>query len=108
VASIEGIRRTAASGGTGARTRADSSLEDTSRPAGRALVIVEPPPRIAPPSISSSRGSAQFLAHLIAIDQQVPQTRTRRRAEPAQASLAYRTTLRLAAPVRSPGLSKAF
>jgi len=32
---------------------------------------------------------ARFLAHLIATDQKVPQTRERRRAEPAVAITAY-------------------
>jgi hypothetical protein len=39
---------------------------------------------------------APFLAHLIATQQQFPQTRARRRAEPAQAILAYRAMAELA------------
>jgi hypothetical protein len=70
-------------------------------------MVVEPAPRAVPPSITSSRSSADFLAHLIAIDQQAPQTRTRRRAEPAQATLAYRATLGLTNQTRPPVLSKA-
>lgn len=107
MAIIDGIRKTAASSGASIRSRAASAGEAATVATDRALVIVEPPARIVPPSITSSRTSAQFLAHLIAIDQQAPQTRTRRRAEPAQATLAYRATLRLAAPVGSPRLSKA-
>jgi hypothetical protein len=38
----------------------------------------------------SGRANADFLAHLIAMAVQAPQTRTRRRAEPAQAVAAYR------------------
>jgi hypothetical protein len=107
VAPIDGIRRAAASSGASARARPHSDFESATVPSERALTIVEPSPRIVPPTIASNRSSAQFLAHLIAIDQQVPQTRTRRRAEPAQALAAYRTTLSLAAPSGSPVLSKA-
>jgi hypothetical protein len=37
-----------------------------------------------------TRGDAAFLAHLIATDAQAPQTRTKRRADPAEAPAAYR------------------
>jgi hypothetical protein len=36
---------------------------------------------------------AAFLAHLIAVRQNHPQTRTRRRAEPAEVLNAYRKTM---------------
>jgi hypothetical protein len=107
VASIDGIRSIAASGGASMRTRAGAAREGKPMPAGNALVIVEPAVRVAPPSITAGGRSAQFLAHLIAMDQQAPQTRTRRRAEPAQANLAYLTALGLGSTVRSAGLSKA-
>jgi hypothetical protein len=108
VATIDGIRKTAASTGAGVRARTTSNGDAAAAPAGRALLVVEPASRTVPPSITSQRSSADFLAHLIAIDQQAPQTRTRRRAEPAQASLAYRAAFRLATPVRPPLISKAF
>jgi hypothetical protein len=108
VATIDGIRRTAASTGAGVRARTTSGGETATVAAGRALLVVEPAARTAPPSITSQRCSADFLAHLIAIDQQAPQTRTRRRAEPAQVSLAYQAAGRLTTPVRPPLLSKAF
>jgi hypothetical protein len=38
---------------------------------------------------TSGRANADFLAHLVATKQQAPQTRLRRRAEPAEASAAY-------------------
>ena len=107
MASIDGIRRIAASNGAEMRTRADAAREGKPLPAGNALVVVEPAARMAPPSITAGGRSAQFLAHLIATDQQAPQTRTRRRAEPAQANLAYATALRLGAGDHSTGLSKA-
>jgi hypothetical protein len=40
--------------------------------------------------MASARANAPFVAHLIATAAQVPQTRARRRAEPAAASAAYR------------------
>jgi hypothetical protein len=108
VATIDGIRRTAANNGADVRARTTSSGETDTAAAGRALLVVEPAPRAAPPSLTSQRSSADFLAHLIAIDQQAPQTRTRRRADPAQASLAYRAAGRLTSTARPPRLSKAF
>lgn len=107
MATIDGIRKTAAGTGAGIRSRTTASGDTATAPAGRALVVVEPASRVAPPSITSHRSSADFLAHLIAIDQQAPQTRTRRRAEPAQATLAYRAAFLLTTPVRHPTLSRA-
>lgn len=37
------------------------------------------------------RARADFVAHLIATSAQLPQTRARRRAEPEEATAAYRT-----------------
>lgn len=54
----------------------------------RALTVVAaPPPRAR---ASQTRGNAAFLAHLIATNAQAPQTRVKRRAEPAEALAAYR------------------
>lgn len=108
MATIDGIRRSPASTAASARYRpagdgADAAIavEDS-----RALVVVQPAPRIIPPTIGSNRVSAAFLAHLIAVDQQAPQTRPRRQIEPGRAILAYRATHALApAPARL--LSKA-
>jgi hypothetical protein len=41
------------------------------------------------PSADVGRPRADFLAHMIATLAQAPQTRTRRRAEPAEAIAAY-------------------
>jgi hypothetical protein len=108
VATIGGISRTTASGGAGLRLRTASNGDAAAAPAARALVAVEPAQRTVPPSITSHRNSADFLAHLIATDQQAPQTRTRRRAEPAQAILAYGAAYRLPAAVRPPVFSKTY
>lgn len=107
MATIDGIRRIAASTGAGMRARSDAAREGKAMPSSNALVIVEPAARVAPPSITAGGRSAQFLAHLIAMDQQAPQTRTRRRAEPAQANLAYRAALELGSAIHSRGLVKA-
>ena len=52
--------------------------------AAAATAVPRPRPRQAP-----------FLAQLIATKQQLPQTRERRRADPAQAVTAYRTMAEL-------------
>jgi hypothetical protein len=54
----------------------------------RALVPITPPrPHTA--AMASRRPSAAFLAQLIATAQQAPQTRARRRAEPAHVNAVY-------------------
>jgi hypothetical protein len=55
---------------------------------GRALVPAGSSAQ-APFGPPGSRPSAMFLAQLIAVAQQVPQTRQRRRAEPNEANSAY-------------------
>ncbi len=60
---------------------------------GRALVALAAPAAAIPPRCHRQ---AAFLAHLIATQQQFPQTRARRRAEPDQAVTAYRTAAELA------------
>lgn len=54
---------------------------------GRALVVLAP---AAAPEPSTIYRQAAFLAHLIAVKDHLPQTRERRRAEPAEAIAAYR------------------
>jgi hypothetical protein len=48
---------------------------------------------------SRSLSEAPFLTHLIATAEQIPQTRTLRRATPAEAQAAYRSTPQKAAAV---------
>lgn len=57
--------------------------------AGRALLVIEPEPMTAEPAASNFR-QAPFLAQLIATRDQHPQTRDRRRTDPAAAIGAYR------------------
>jgi hypothetical protein len=55
----------------------------------RALVVLEP---AAAQESTVNYRQAPFLAHLIATKDQLPQTRQRRRAEPADAIAAYRAS----------------
>jgi hypothetical protein len=73
----------------------DEARQVESQPAteSRALVALTVP--TAPPPRPRHR-QAPFLAQLIATKQQHPQTRERRRAEPAQAISAYRAMAELA------------
>lgn len=68
---------------------------DASKAASRALVVVEPA-RAAQDRPMAYR-DAPFLAHLITTNTQVPQTRSRRRAEPQDALAAYRAVAKLVA-----------
>lgn len=61
----------------------------------RALVVVEPAP--AAKDRPMAYRDAPFLAHLIATKAQMPQTRSRRRAEPQDALAAYRAVAKLVA-----------
>jgi hypothetical protein len=55
--------------------------------ASRALIPLQPLARSDLPA--RDRPQASFLAHLIATDRQLPQTRARRRGEPGDAIAAY-------------------
>lgn len=101
MAPVEGIRRTpTGSASVSSRNRLSQDADPAPAADSRALVAVAPVPRIEPPRIGSNRAAAGFLAHLIAIDQQAPQTRLRRRADPGQASSTYRAVSALAAGAR--------
>jgi hypothetical protein len=96
------VRTTAAAAGPIGRGRLVPSSEGTGEAgAGRALIAVAPAtPGDPPPATSSRRPSANFLAQLIATAQQAPQTRVRRRADPAVAITSYRAAAAdLGAPV---------
>ena len=58
----------------------------------RALVCVEPE-SVAPHPHRVVHREPAFLTHLIAMAEQVPQMRERRRAEPAEAAAAYQSSL---------------
>ncbi|HEY0223359.1 MAG TPA: hypothetical protein VGC38_02475 [Pseudolabrys sp.] len=55
--------------------------------AGRALLVLTPAE--APDTAPTSYREAEFLAHLIATKEHLPQTCERRRAEPGEAIAAY-------------------
>lgn len=59
-------------------------------PTGESRALVALTPTAATHQPSESHRQAAFLAHLIATKDQLPQTRERRRAEPAEAIAAYR------------------
>ncbi len=58
----------------------------------RALALTAPATAPKPRALPRQ---AAFLAHLIATEQQAPQTRHRRRVEPSEALAAYRTAAAL-------------
>ncbi len=57
--------------------------------ASQALVALKHDPRGAEAPLARPRPSAPFLAHLIGTAQNAPQSREKRRAEPAEAAAAY-------------------
>lgn len=59
----------------------------------RALVCVEPE-TAAPHTHRVPRSDAAFIAHLIAMVEQVPQTREKCRAEPQDADAVYQDAIR--------------
>ena len=80
-------------GAFGDRGKHPHGPQASAAPAGRALTIVGTPVSREAPALT--RGDAAFLAHLIATKEQLPQTRVKRRAEPAEALAAYRTMANL-------------
>lgn len=84
---IGGIGTSAAA--TRVSRRGTAASNDDQRTPGRALIAVEasaPSERICVPN---RRPLAAFLAQLIATQTHAPQTRTRRRAEPDEATAVY-------------------
>ena len=75
----------------------------TAESESRALIAVAPAAQAERSGTETRRPSAPFLAHLIATNIQVPQTRARRRAEPADAVAVYQGAV--VSPVR-PSLGK--
>lgn len=76
----------------------------------RALVVVTPAASTARPTSDRPRtaravSAAPFLAHLVAMREQAPQTRTRRRAEPAEATRIYQSQT-ITAPVNGQQMSR--
>ena len=88
-----GLAAAAARIGIDARDLA-AAAEPVAETTGRALVPVNPI-EDRPARVPLRRGSASFLAQLIANDQQFPQTRDRRRAEPREVLAAYGAVVKL-------------
>ena len=87
MAPISGIRGSIISAVGGAPRQAASAPRDKQTSASRALIPLQP---IAPGDTPlRTRTQAAYLAHLIATKDKVPQTRERRRAEPAEAIAVY-------------------
>jgi hypothetical protein len=86
VTAIRGSIAAAAGAGGAARDEGSGASAEASAPA-RALIPLQPIARSEP--ALRGRPQAGFLAHLIATERKLPQTRERRRAEPAEAIAAY-------------------
>jgi hypothetical protein len=69
------------------RRHAAAAPHEAESASGRALIPLQP--AAARDGELHARPQAAFLAHLIATDNKLPQTRERRRAEPADAIAAY-------------------
>lgn len=80
---------------TGSRQNSLPAQGAETAPAGESRALVALTPVAAAYEPSGSHRQAAFLAHLIATKGQLPQTRERRRAEPAEAIAAYRATAKL-------------
>jgi hypothetical protein len=89
ITSIALINRAADSFARPARATNETSA------AGRALVAAARTPATEPPRPrAADRSRAPFLAHLVATDRGLPQTRLRRRVAPGDAVAAYATAMR--------------
>jgi hypothetical protein len=80
----------AAIGATPRRTAARLLEPQTAATESRALIAITPATQAERSWTHTRHPGAPFLAHLIATQMQAPQTRTRRRAEPAEAIALYR------------------
>jgi hypothetical protein len=87
---VVGVSGSAIGSAAATRRRPSEPHEPDAPEAGRALIAVNAP-RVSERLATASRhAAAPFLAQLIATHMQAPQTRTRRRAEPAEAVAVYR------------------
>ncbi len=100
---MEGISRIERSvAATAARARrlppASSNAPEAAETSSRQLATVAPVELEARPFQVAGRPLATFVAHLIATDRQLPQTRVHRRVDPGEAIGAYAaTTARISA-----------
>ena len=73
----------------------DAALAPAEHDSGSRALVVQAPP--VTPQPSRIQRQAVFLAHLIAVKDQHPQTRERRRAEPGEVIAAYRAVAAMTA-----------
>ena len=72
--------------------------EDSPSSTGRSLVPVDGPCAARGAGVHHARPAATFLAQLVAIAQDAPQTRLRRRASAGHAAALYATAANIARP----------
>ena len=92
MSAISGVTGTEAASPTCARPAQGgvAAASTAVRPgSGRALALLEASPAMMSIGTATQRPTAEFLAQLIATAQQAPQTRQRRRGEPAEVTSAY-------------------
>jgi len=85
------------------RQAADEAHDTAPPEQSRALIAIEAPRRSEHAPQSERRPSATFVAHLIAMRMQAPQTRARRRAEPEEAVAVYRSMTKPVSQTRTFG-----
>ena len=85
------------------RGSSEAHEPDTSEIESRALIAVDAPTRSEHAPRVTRHPAAGFLAQLIATQMQAPQTRARRRAEPAEAIAVYRSMTKPVAYRRTSG-----
>jgi hypothetical protein len=111
-ADMVGIRATTSaaaisSTATGPRAASKQASAGTPAAGSKSLVTVTPVTRSdAPAPVARRTASAAFLAQLIATRDQLPQTRERRRAEPADAIGVYAATLAMTPATLAPAMSR--
>lgn len=89
--SIAGISSTSSVAATGSAPRQETPAPPAPKASSsRALIALQPIASGETPV--RTHADARFLAHLIATDQKLPQTRERRRAEPQVAITIYAAT----------------
>jgi hypothetical protein len=88
--SIAGVRSTTLVAAGSTPRHETSSPRAPKVSSSRALIALQP--ATSRETSVRTHPDARFLAHLIATDQKVPQTRERRRAEPPDAVTAYAAT----------------
>jgi hypothetical protein len=88
MSSIAGVSSTSVVGARSAPRQETPPSRAAQALSSRALIALQPPAAMAETPLRT-HPDARFVAHLIATDQKVPQTRERRRADPQVAVSAY-------------------